>query len=274
MGKIIWKITKMIKLSIITINRNNANGLKQTLASVAEQTFKDFEHIVIDGASTDDSVDVIKKFPHIAYYVSESDNGRYDAMNKGIKQAKGEYCLFLNSGDYLASQTVLEQVFLNSFNEDIIYGNILFKNLEGSIQKIAKPKDFSISFFIEDTFGHPSSFTKTELLIKLKGYRTDMSIVSDWAFFLEAIYVYGASYKYLPIFISVFITDGICSDTNNIPLIQAEREKVWKDLFPYTYKDILRIVELEIELKRVYKIPGVKFIMKYVYPLYKRLHGT
>jgi glycosyltransferase involved in cell wall biosynthesis len=249
-----------MKLSIITINCNNANDLRQTLASVAEQTFEDFEHIIIDGASNDNSVDIIKNFSHITYYISEPDNGIYDAMNKGIKQAKGEYCLFLNSGDYLISQTVLAQVFCNQFEEDIIFGNPYIKSSKGDIKKIIKPDNFFITFFAENYLSHQSTFI-----------RTDLSIMSDWAFFLNAIYRYGASYKHCQVFVSVFTKDGISANPKNISLMQNEKEKIWKELFPLLYKDILGLAELEAELKRIYKIPGVKFIMKYIYPLYKKM---
>ena len=126
-----------MKLSIITINRNNAAGLRKTMASVFSQTYKDFEYIVVDGASTDESVEVIKEFaqkfsspsrvksstrlncqwPSIEQngvdrftWISEPDTGIYNAMNKGIGMSVGEYSLMLNSGDYLAGEDVLERV--------------------------------------------------------------------------------------------------------------------------------------------------------------------
>ena len=98
-----------MKLSIITINRNNAKGLEKTIQSVASQTFKDFEYVIIDGASTDDSVDVIKKYEaSFAYlkWVSEPDKGIYNAMNKGICRSSGEYVMILNSGDIIATKSV------------------------------------------------------------------------------------------------------------------------------------------------------------------------
>ncbi|MDR2910496.1 MAG: glycosyltransferase [Bacteroidales bacterium] len=91
-----------MKLSIITINLNNVAGLQKTIESVVKQTFTDYEYIVIDGGSTDGSADIIKQHANkITYWVSEPDKGIYNAMNKGIRVAKGEYCLFLNSGDWL-----------------------------------------------------------------------------------------------------------------------------------------------------------------------------
>ena len=119
----------MKKLSIITVNKNNAEGLRKTIESVVCQTFKDFEYIVIDGASTDESVAVIETYlANVTYWVSKPDRGIYEAINKGIKVAVGEYCLFLNSGDYLSSDSILEKAFSYGFFEDIVYGDVIFEN--------------------------------------------------------------------------------------------------------------------------------------------------
>ena len=111
------------KLSIITINLNNAAGLRKTIESVVNQTFTDYEYLIIDGGSTDGSVEVIKEFADkITYWVSEPDKGIYNAMNKGILKARGEYLQFLNSGDWLVDNEVLFRVFSLNHFEDILYG--------------------------------------------------------------------------------------------------------------------------------------------------------
>ena len=98
----------MKKLSIITINLNNQSGLIKTIQSVISQTFKDFEWIIIDGDSTDGSKELLKKhIQHFTHCISEKDNGIYNAMNKGIKLAQGEYIYFLNSGDYLCNKDTM-----------------------------------------------------------------------------------------------------------------------------------------------------------------------
>ncbi|HNW57942.1 MAG TPA: glycosyltransferase, partial [Bacteroidales bacterium] len=112
------------KLSIITVNRNNAEGLRKTIASVIAQTYGNYEFVIIDGASTDESLEVIRKNAgRISYWISEPDNGTYHAMNKGIKVSAGEYCLFLNSGDYLVDKNVLEKIFNQKIDADIISGD-------------------------------------------------------------------------------------------------------------------------------------------------------
>src|SRR4030043_464009 len=114
----------MPHLSIITINLNNAAGLRQTIESVINQTFSDYEYIIIDGGSTDGSVDVIKEYASkLRYWITEPDTGIYNAMNKGIMQAKGEYFQFLNSGDWFLNETILQKLFSVDHNADILYGD-------------------------------------------------------------------------------------------------------------------------------------------------------
>ena len=115
-----------MKLSIITINRNNAAGLRDTMQSVVSQTSRDFEYIVVDGASTDGSVEVIKELAPLfgdgLKWLSEPDNGIFSAMNKGIRMAEGTYCLFLNSGDSLYNSQVVDEFVQFDCNEDIVSG--------------------------------------------------------------------------------------------------------------------------------------------------------
>jgi glycosyltransferase involved in cell wall biosynthesis len=224
------------KLSIITINKNNASGLRKTIESVACQTFKDYEYIVIDGASTDDSVNIINEYSkYITYRVSEPDEGIYYAMNKGIKVAKGEYCLFLNSGDYLVSNSTLERVFEYNFFEDIIYGNIIIENSFG--QKMQMICNNSLSILNFPGMGnllsvyHQSSFIKLNLFSYLGSYRTDLSIASDQAFFIKAIFEYGATYCYIPVTISIFNSTGISKC--NRAKCQREDYKISLELFKY-----------------------------------------
>ena len=112
-----------MKYSIITINYNNKDGLEKTILSVINQTCQDFEYIIIDGGSTDGSVDVIKKYAdRIDYWVSEPDKGIYNAMNKGIIKAKGEYLNFMNSGDCFYDNEVLSNVYQNGMCSEMIVG--------------------------------------------------------------------------------------------------------------------------------------------------------
>ena len=136
-----------MKLSIITINYNNAVGLEKTINSVLNQTYKSIEYILIDGNSMDESKLIIDKYKaHIHYWVSEFDSGIYNAMNKGIKAATGEYILFLNSGDILCNSHVLDDVIKQGLDCDFVYGNV---NLgSGKKQKMCLPPNhLTFKFF-------------------------------------------------------------------------------------------------------------------------------
>ena len=116
-----------MKYSVITINYNNREGLKHTIDSVVCQTYTDFEFIIIDGGSTDGSVEIIREYEeHITYWVSEKDHGIYHAMNKGVAQAHGDYCIFMNSGDCFHSSYVLDSI--KEYQEDIICGKVIKGN--------------------------------------------------------------------------------------------------------------------------------------------------
>ena len=113
-----------MKYSIITINYNHIEGLKRTIDSVISQTSSNYEYIIIDGGSTDGSVNIIKEYKeHLVYWISEKDNGVYHAMNKGVAQAQGDYCIFMNSGDCFYSPDVLSSLY--EYQEDIICGKVL-----------------------------------------------------------------------------------------------------------------------------------------------------
>jgi len=225
-----------MKLSIITINRNNAEGLKKTIASVACQTFKDYEYIVIDGASTDESIDIIKNnLSNITYWVSESDEGIYDAQNKGIKVAKGEYCLFLNSGDYLISNSILEKTFSYDFFEDIVYGNWILENplMEKNIRK--NNSTLSILNFLKGSnwtfINTQNCFIKKSLFSQFGFYRKDLQLLSDQAFFIKNIFEYGITYRYIPITLAIYDSTGISS--KNTTQSTKEWNFIISELFKY-----------------------------------------
>lgn len=155
-----------MKLSIITVNRNNTEGLRKTIESVVSQTYTDFEYIIIDGASTDGSVDIIKEYAdRITYWVSEPDNGIYNAMNKGILKAKGEYLQFLNSGDWLTNNDVLKYVFDLRRDEDVLYGDeFLFYNINKIVRK-AYPQKLTFYDLFVGSISHEGSFYKDTYLI-------------------------------------------------------------------------------------------------------------
>lgn len=220
------------KLSIITINYNNSVGLRRTIESVCTQNYKDFEYIVIDGGSNDGSIDIIKEYENIIdYWVSEPDKGIYNAMNKGVKNAKGEYCLFLNSGDYLYNKDSLDLFQEDKSKFDIISGYVYRADDKGKLIKIRKVyENISMAEIIKKSLPHPSTFIKRKLLV-LNPYDENFRICSDWKFFLEELLIKNASFKVLPGVISVFELGGISS--RDVELHTRERSVILNNLFNF-----------------------------------------
>lgn len=228
-------------LTIITINRNNAAGLEKTMRSVVSQTCKDFEYVVIDGASTDQSVDVIRglevSFGSRLKWISEPDNGIYSAMNKGIGLASGDYLQFLNSGDCLTSEDVTERM-MRALDENtfppILYGNMLKDMPAGKVMRdrCFAGKDITFLGFYTGTLNHSPAYIKKDLFKKFGVYDESLKIVSDWKWYLQVIILGGVKPVYTDIDVTLFDMNGI-SETNK-SLDKAERRKVLKELIPFT----------------------------------------
>lgn len=216
----------MPQVSIITVNLNNKDGLKRTINSVRDQLFKNYEHLIIDGGSTDGSLDIINSYSdQFSFWVSEPDNGIYSAMNKGIEKAKGEYLLFLNSGDYLINTEAL-CIDFNVFNQDLLIGyrTTITKDHQTIVTyKLDMPKD--LGFFVVSSLSHGSTFIKRSLFDSVGLYDESFKIVSDWIFFLKAIIYYGASYQELGRAVHVFELGGISTDPIFAYSVKEEKER-------------------------------------------------
>lgn len=239
----------MPKFSIITVNFNDVEGLQKTVESVVSQSFDDFEYLVIDGGSSDGSVDYIKKNrSHFVQAISEKDNGVYEAMNKGLRLAKGDYVLFLNSGDYLVNDEVLNKVNSKIIKPlGIYYGNLLFRSSKKEFIR-EYPKKFTFQYFLERSLPHPGSFIKRSLFDKLFYYSEDYKIVSDWEFFVYAICKAEVSHQHLEETISVFDLQGMSNDPRNKELITQEKSQVYKKHFNLFYEDSLEFEKLKEEV--------------------------
>ena len=222
----------MVKLSVITINLNNAKGLVKTIKSVIEQTYLDYEYIIIDGGSSDNSIDIINEYKDkFSYSVSEPDSGIYQAMNKGIQHAGGEYCFFLNSGDQFASGDVLKNIFNENSDADVIFGRLIICNKDNSIIGRTKGKsDISLIDVYDHTLKHQASFIKRELFNKYGLYNESLRIISDWEFFMKSVGLGDASVKYIDIDIAFFDNDGISH--NSPELCISERQTTLQFLLP------------------------------------------
>lgn len=221
-----------MKLSIITITYNNRDGLQRTIDSVISQTSHNFEWILIDGNSIDGSKELIENLDNnpnanIAYWCSECDSGVYDAMNKGIREASCDYCIFLNSGDCFYSNDVIERALPLLDGTDLIYGNTHYVN--GEIRLSRNEPDL-FSFLYKSCYCHQSMFIKTRLL-KEYLYDSSLKIVADWKFYLQTMILSHATFKAIDINISLYDSTGISS--TNKELYETEREEVLNQLFPH-----------------------------------------
>jgi glycosyltransferase involved in cell wall biosynthesis len=227
----------MPKLSIITINYNNCEGLQKTIQSVFGQTFKNYEYIIIDGGSTDGSTEIIKNLTDdLAYWVSEPDKGIYNAMNKGIVQAKGEYLQFLNSGDFFIDEHTLSCVFSIERSADIVYGDISYIFKDGSKKRYPalKPEELLLrNFFTNEraTIFHPAAFIKKKLFDG-ELYDETYALIADNKFFIKQIVVNNCSADYTGMIIADFDTNGVSSQRANWPKTIEERNRIMVELIP------------------------------------------
>jgi glycosyltransferase involved in cell wall biosynthesis len=218
------------KLSIITINFNNLEGLKRTVESVFYQTWLEFEYIVIDGGSDDGSAEYIEsQSKKIDYWISEPDKGIYNAMNKGIDKSSGEYLLFLNSGDRLTDNSSLKILCSNIGKNEIIFGNIKY---EHSDKIITMQHNLDLKFFLENSLGHAATLIKRNLFDKNK-YNEKYKIVSDWEFFVKMILLNNAKYFYVNQLITIYQGGGISVNSKYSTIQNNERYKVLNNLFPH-----------------------------------------
>jgi glycosyltransferase involved in cell wall biosynthesis len=223
----------MPKLSIITINYNNLEGLKKTVESVVNQTWQEFEFIVIDGGSIDGSAEYIEsKSEHIDYWVTEPDAGIYNAMNKGIEKALGTYLLFLNSGDVLYNGNVLLETKKSLLLDmDIVYGDLWIVGEQGKGFRNRYPDFINFPFLKQTSLGHPSTFMKKELFYTYGLYRTDVKIISDWAFFVKVFCMHKVSHCKIDHIIATFYEGGLSTSTVYHKQHIEERKKVLLEMF-------------------------------------------
>lgn len=247
-------------LSIITVNYNNAEGLKRTLDSVASQTYREFEHIIVDGGSSDESVKVILDYVskvesrelrvERVLWSSEPDRGIYDGMNKGIQKASGEYLYFLNGGDCLASPTVLAELIHQLDGTDIIMGRVNYSR-KGQIvgqSALLSEDDMSLYRMYLRGINHQSAFIKRGLLEQMP-YDTSVKMGADWKFFVQAIVLGGATVKFID---AIFANYDISGVSTNTPMVITERENILSTIVPERIaRDYLAIAPHYYEVVRI-----------------------
>lgn len=207
-------------ITVITISFNAIRTIENTILSVINQTYPNIEYLIIDGGSTDGTIDIIKKYAdNISYWISEPDKGIYDAMNKGIDVATGKYINFMNCGDRFYSNTTIQDIInIANPNSDIIYGNTCRTFDIGEFIKkgqIATPKNYM-------PFGHQASFTKTSLMLEYH-FDTYYKICADRDFFYKA-YKHNKKFEYIDITVCYYEAENGFSATNIKKLLYEKGE--------------------------------------------------
>lgn len=249
-----------VKLSIITVNLNNKNGLQKTISSVLSQTANFFEFIIIDGASSDESAElIIQNQNRISFWLSEPDSGIYQAMNKGIRAAKGEYVLFLNSGDFLVNNAVIKNVFSADNSEDVLYGRSNISKEDKVIFTTPHPDKLTLEFFYTQTISHQAAFIRRNLFDRFDYYREDLKIYADLDFWIRTIILNNCTTKKLDIIVSDYNLDGISGNPSNEELAEAELKDVLsKNISPRILVDYENRKEERKQMKVLYWAKSVK----------------
>jgi glycosyltransferase involved in cell wall biosynthesis len=256
------------KIAIITINYNDKIGLQKTIDSVLLQTYNEYEFIIIDGGSTDGSKKVIEEnSSKISYWVSEPDKGIYNAMNKGIRAAKSEFVIFMNSGDIFHNSHVLDGAVRQLTDEyDIFYGNNYKVKENGYKRKKSYPLKLTFSFFYSSSLNHQSTFIRKSLFDTHFYYNENLNIAADWEFFIYTICKMNVPHKYLGFTISDYDYNGISSTESYRDVTNVERKTVIRKYFPLFEEDYLRVSELNSkrfnQIFRIQKYPIAWTLLK------------
>lgn len=240
--------------SIITICYNEADTIEKTIVSVINQTYKNYEYIIIDGCSHDETMDIIMNFrKFISILISEPDNGIFDAMNKGLFNAHGKYIIYMNAGDTFYSNDVLERVYLSlkGNDYDFIYGDTVFKYPFNSIIKKANP------FYIKKHIApmgicHQSIFLKTTIARSIQ-FNTKFKLTADYNMIYNAFKEYEISVKYLCYPISIYNINGISSINYSktiyeILVIYKNENPIYKLFFIFKYCVVMKLYKFIINI--------------------------
>jgi len=244
----------MFNLSIITINYNNKAGLKKTVDSVANQKFKDFEYIVIDGGSSDESINIIKENESsINYWVSEQDEGIYHAINKGINKSSGKYCMFLNSGDSLKDDNTLSlcmQNIINHSETDIFYGDIICENEDQTTWIRTHPQVLDLAFFQHNNLNHQASLIRSGLFSEFGNYPQKYKLASDHWLYIKCI-IENKVFTYINAPLVFYDISG--QSTKNRDIYDKEMEAIWEQNVPQYATTLSNLVN-DFRLISGYKI--------------------
>ncbi|QNE38417.1 glycosyltransferase [Hymenobacter sp. NBH84] len=254
-----------VPLSIITVNYNNCRGLSKTVDSVLEQTvFGAFEYIIIDGGSTDGGIEVLcRNTDKITYWVSEKDSGIYNAMNKGIRQASGEYLMFLNSGDHLIAADIVEVIlnYLKAYpGVDIFYGDAFIGSSTDVMQGLLKhPPVLELKYFKTETINHQASLIKAELFQQYGFYPEHYQLAADYWLFLRC-FLDEKVFKHIDRLLVDYDFTGL-SAVDGYKKYKNEQFAIWDQLVPGYVRSIVNENEaLSVQDRHYRKILDYKIV--------------
>lgn len=250
-----------VKVSVITVVYNDVAHIEKTIHNVLKQTYSNLEYIIVDGASTDGTLDVIKRYKNKVHYISEPDKGIYDAMQKGARIATGEWILFRNCGDYFISPDVIDKVFslYKDCGEDFILCNSRYFKKYG--YKDVIPAILKKHYFEAMPVNHPSTFIRRQTQLKYP-FHLQYKNSADYCFFIEA-FENGATYKFIDIIVGLFDNDAGAS-TDNYDRSLLENIQILK-----SFSAPRSIID---KVKRNYKRCRIKMRLKKILPFYSLYH--
>ena len=217
------------KISIITVSFNSAKTIKETIESILIQDYNNIEYIIIDGGSSDETIDIVKSYSEkISYFISEKDNGIYDAMNKGIKAATGDIVGILNSDDFYPNSFVLSNVAksFKKYNCDAVYGDLVYVNKKDTtqIKRYWQAGNYNTSKIKNGwMLPHPTFFVKKVMYDRYGLYNTDLKSAADYEMILKLLYKENISVQYIPM-ILVKMRMGGASNSTFLNRIRANKE--------------------------------------------------
>lgn len=216
-------------ISVITIHLNDKQGLQRTVESVKGQNSSLYEQIIIDGGSNDGSVDYIRENASLfSYWISEKDKGVYDAQNKGIMQAKGEYLLFLNSGDTLCAASVFEEFtqFIKNKEPAIVYGNSHVVKSNNTVEKLVPPNKLSINFWYRNTLNHQAVFFRRDVFERFGAYDVKYKFSADLDLLLKVFKKEPEAFEHFDTFVCNYSETGMSAKPENYEPLISEKENI------------------------------------------------